>query len=157
MPHEQVPVASSPGSQSTLRSQLALLTPVSTAAMSFSSLSSEVMRVPTCDMISSSMLDGRWSIIRRDTKYLRISRAIVPKIVWRAAIGLRNLVRLFNGDNKLFRLVLGTSTRQIAFAFMDVEIVNAARQDIRYEHVTQEATLLAKLQDDVYYPCQCTP
>src|SRR5579875_1856491 len=76
---------------STVRNCSAPATPAKTARMSFSSVNSAVSRVPSCEATSGSIPDGRWSTTSRVTLYLRISRAMVPKLVFRAACGFRNL------------------------------------------------------------------
>ncbi len=75
----------------TWRSSPAPDTPVKTARMSGSLSRSAVTRVPIWLMTSSSMPLGRWSTISSVTLYLRSSRAMVPKMVWRAMAGSRNL------------------------------------------------------------------
>ena len=47
--------------------------------------------VPSWLITSSSMPLGRWSTTSSVTLYLRISRAMVPNIVWSATSGVRNL------------------------------------------------------------------
>ena len=55
----------------------------------------------------------------------------------------------FNGDDELLWLILSTSGGKVTFGLHDVQIMDTTRQDVRHEHVTEEATLLAKLQDDM--------
>ena len=59
--------------------------------MSGSLSSRQVNLVPSWLTTSWSMPLGRWSTISRLTLYFRISLAIVPKIVWPATDGVRNL------------------------------------------------------------------
>ena len=49
----------------------------------------QVILVPIWLMTSESMALGRWSITIRVTLYLRISLAMLPKMVWEATAGLR--------------------------------------------------------------------
>ena len=76
---------------STSRSAAPPLMPENTARMSASSSSRQVTRVPIWLITSGSMPLGRWSTMSSVTLYLRSSRAMVPKIVWRATAGSRNL------------------------------------------------------------------
>ena len=65
--------------------------PDKTASMSRSLSSKQVNRVPNWLITSESMALGRWSMTIKVTLYFLSSRAMMPKMVWDATAGLRNL------------------------------------------------------------------
>ena len=63
---------------------------------------------------------------------------------------VEELVRLLDGDDELLRLVLRLVGGEVLLGLADVEVMDAAGQDVGDQHVAQEAALLAELQDDVH-------
>lgn len=67
---------------------------------------------------------------------------------------IEEFVRLFNGDHQLTRFVDRVLGAQEGFGLFDPATVDAARDDIRRQHIRQRAAVLPELEHHMLPACQ---